>query len=362
VKVEAISSIRVHELLIAEACFQQALDDTRLALQHNQVTWNDLTRVTEHSDALELRLAGYEDDHQVRVSLHSAAKTILQTGLPGFAEFKDVEGLSFHRPVAKGLHLLVRFHKVHGTGIGKMFELELGISVGAPDQHMFSPSKFVVNAFRVFGDELTRPTWSYRTHQEMELCLRESMQLLQRILPCLETCLLRYFEPWPKDLPESIEGARSWSARQAWRAALAQAGRSEAEVELRFVNSVSRVLNLTAQAQKEFPVLTMGRLGRLGAWRVVGVLKGHTEKELVADVPYEGPVRFGWHIIRTRSPEIEEWIDSTEAAAKISAHVGDGFDPGTLTLQGYPPAHWLTHLEKHFCRIDARSGEIIKET
>ncbi len=44
----------------------------------------------------------------------------------------------------------------------------------------------------------------------------------------------------------------------------------------------------------------------------------------------------------------------------MSAQLGDGFDPSTLTLQGYAPAHWLTHLEKQFCRIDAGTGQMIK--
>ncbi len=359
---EEISSNRVHELLIAEACFQQALEDTRLALRLKNISWRDLTTVVEYSDALELKLASYEDDNPVRVSLQSTAKTIVQTGLPGFAEFKDVEGLSFHRLVAPDLHLLARFHKVHGMGIGKMFELEIGISLGEPDHHMFSPGKFVVSAFRVFGDEFTRPTWSYRTHQEMELCVREGVQLLRRILPSLEGCLLRYFNSRSVvgKLPENIETGRNWSARQAWQAALTHAGKSEAEVELRFMNSVARLLNLTGRAQKEIPILTQGRLGRMGSWRLVGVLRGNAEQELIADVPYEGPIRSGWHLIRTRSPEIENWIDSTEAAEKMSAQLGDGFDPSTLTLQGYAPAHWLTHLEKQFCRIDAGTGRMIK--
>lgn len=358
---EDISTNRVHELLIAEACFQQALEDTRLALRLKNISWRDLTTVSEYSDALELRLANYEDDNPVRVSLQSTAKTIVQAGLPGFAEFKDVEGLSFHRPVASGLHLLARFHKVHGMGIGKMFELEIGISLGEPDHHMFSPGKFVVNAFRVFGDEFTRPTWSYRTHQEMELCVREGVQLLRRILPSMEGCLQGYFTGAEADrLPEKIETGRDWSARQAWQAALAHTGKNEAEVELRFMNSVSRLLNLTGQAQKEIPILARGRLGRMGSWRLVGVLRGNAEQELIADVPYEGPIRSGWHLIRSRSPEIENWIDSTEAAEKMSAQLGDGFDPATLTLQGYAPAHWLTHLEKQFCRIDACTGQMIR--
>ena len=359
---EDLSSNRVHELLIAEACFQQALEDTRLALRLKNISWRDLTTVAEYSDALELRLAGYEDDNPVRVSLQSTAKTIVENGLPGFVEFKDVEGLSYHRPVTPGLHLLTRFHKVHGMGIGKMFELEIGISLGEPDHHMFSPGKFVVNAFRVFGDEFTRPTWSYRTHQEMEVCVREGVQLLRRILPSMEACLMRYFAARPdaEKLPKNIETGREWSARQAWHAALAHAEKPEAEVELRFMNSVARLLNLTGNGHKETPILTQGRLGRMGSWRLVGVLRGNAEQELIADVPYEGPIRCGWHLVRTRSPEIENWIDSTEAAEKMSAQLGDGFDPSTLTLQGYAPAHWLTHLEKQFCRIDACTGQMIR--
>jgi len=62
-----------------------------------------------------------------------------------------------------------------------MFELEIGISLGEPDHHMFSPGKFVVSAFRVFGDdspvhlELTAPIrkWNYS--------VREGVQLLRRI-------------------------------------------------------------------------------------------------------------------------------------------------------------------------------------
>ncbi|MBZ5522114.1 MAG: hypothetical protein LAP21_07715 [Acidobacteriia bacterium] len=359
-KVQALSSNQVHELLLAEACFQQAIEGTRLALLREQISWHDFTRVAEHSETLRRRLTGPEDEKAVRMSFDAAARGILAPGLAAFEEFKDVEGCSFQRAVVPGLHLLVRCHEVHGLGIGKMFELEIGISIGPPDSHMFSPAKFITSAFRLFGDELTRPTWSYDTHAEMEICARETLELLRRVLPRLEAALRKYFEPWPKALPDAITGGRTVSARQALTAALTQAGRAEDEIELRFVNSVPRLANITTDIRREFPILSDGRLGRLGAWRIIGVLRGHPAQELIADVPFEGPVRVAWHNIRTRSPGIHEWIDSTEAAAKIREQVGDGFDPSTLTLQGYAPAHWLTHLEKQFCRIDAISGELLK--
>jgi hypothetical protein len=59
---------------------------------------------------------------------------------------------------------------------------------------------------------------------------------------------------------------------------------------------------------------------------------GSSSQLAYSNIPFEGPVRAAWHNVRTRSPGIHEWIDSTEAAAKIQQHVGHGFDPATLTL------------------------------
>ena len=357
---EDLSLNQAHALLTGEACFQQALEDTGLSLRNDQVTWHDLTLVSSYAQAIQRRLAGYEDEHPAPISLLPAIRNIVQPALPGFEEFKDVEGFSFHRSFAPDLHLMVRYHKIHGAGASRMFELEIGVSVGKPDSHMFSPRKFVVSIFRLFGDEFSRPAWNYDTPGEMEICARESVELLRRILPRFEARLEKYFSLWPDDMPAAIERGRALSARESLQAALALAGGSENDIEIRFVNSVPRLANITSGVQKQIPILTEGRLGRLGSWRITGFLRGDYTREMIADVPCEGPIRLGWHKARSGFAGIREWIDSTEAAKKMRAFVGDDFDPATLTLQGNSPAHWLAHLEKRFCRIDARSGELIQ--
>ena len=348
----------VQKLLIAEACFQHCFEDARSLAEKQGITWRDLAFVFPHREAFDRRQETYQKEPPQKVNFKSVAEPIILSRLNGFKPIKEIaEGLSFTRALSTEVLLLVRFDKLHGWGVGKMFELHIGICIGKPDQAKRSTHKFTDNAFRIFRDHFRRPTWAYHTRQELEYCCMESTQLLARVLPLFESCCMRYFKTIPERLPNDLGGERRASARQAWATAVTAAETGEVKVLLEYAACFPRILaGLPPGA--EVPTLFEGRLAQRGMWRFIAQDSNEAGKQLIVDVPFHGPVRFGWSESAGVREPLGEWMDSTEAIQRMRIALKDPkFNPSQLQLQGSRPSYWLASSGPKVIRVDATSGE-----
>jgi hypothetical protein len=238
-------------------------------------------------------------------------------------------------------------YKKDRSGLGKMFGIELGISL---DEGV----EFPVSIFRLFGTEMDSPSWVYHTHEELNLCIAESLQMLAKVLPAFQHSLCTYMGLDESSRPKWMQMQRAKSAREALAESLELAGVDEKDIGLQWIISWPRILGY---ARSPGPWTNDGVLNPEGVWKVAACKRDDMFCRLVIEYPYEGPIRFGWRPMSGWSPPIEKWIDSPDAVSQMRRIVKDSGEPKGLKLAGYAPPTWSGSLGRFDrLQISASSG------
>ena len=282
------------------------------------------------------------------VSFPAILRKALPEHFPDFAF--DPKRLRFSRLLMPRVQFWFSYKKDQ-SGFGKMFGIELGISL---DEGI----EFAVSIFRFFGTEMDLPSWVYHTQEELNLCIAESLQMLGKVLPAFQDSLRSYMGLDENSRPKWMQSQRASSARQALAESLDLAGVSEKDVGLQSIISWPRILG---PGRSPEPRTKDGLLNPDGVWRIEASKRNDIFCKLTIEYPYEGPIRFGWRPMSGWSPPIENWIDSPDAISKMRTIAKNGDEPKWLMLAGYDPPTWSGSLGgfDHLA-ISAGSGAVVR--
>ena len=314
-------------ILIKEACFQQACEETRLALTDRSLHCSEYPLVSGFHESMQRRVNSLTERPGEPVNFSAVLRKTLPKHFPEF-QF-DSKQLRSSKKIDPEFTMWFSYKKDHG-GLGKMFEIHLGLSFGGYID-------FSTSIFRLFG-EFDKPSWVYHTKEELDLCIAESVQMLRVVLPPFETNLARYMAVQERNRPAWMSVSRPLSARQALEQGFELAGVSEDEMVLQSIISWPRILDNRMDPR---PWTAEGVLNPEGCWKISAFKKSDIWRALTIELPYEGPVRFGWSQPLGWSPAITKWMDSTDAVVKIRTAARSEGEPLGLKLVGYDPPRWV---------------------
>ncbi len=334
------------KLLFYEACFQHACQEAELLLEDRGASWRNCVFVSGFRESMDRRIKSMNERHGEPVNFHQ----IVRKTMPGrFSEFRfEPKRLSFSRPLDSAGEMFFRFEKEH-SGFGKMFHVQVGLTLAAAE-----PTEFSDTIFRLVGKGFEKLRWVYHSAEELGMCLTESAQLLDAVLPPFENVLRKYTAGSAGKQPAWMNANRAFSAREALEEGYALAGVTESEMSLQWIIAWPRLRYFEPRPQR---LLKAGRLLPAGMWKISAFRNKDPYQALYILVPYEGPVRWGWRESYAWSPRIENWIDSIEAAEKLRDLTQGRDDPSSLQLGGYSPAVWSAGVPPAtWLRVDAQTG------
>jgi len=169
-------------VLIQEACFQQACEETRLLLADTALHSREYVFVSGFHESLLRRGNSLMRRKGEPVNFYAILRKTLPDHFPDF-EF-DPKWLRFTRLLVPHISFWFSYTKDRSS-LGKMFSIDLGLSL---DEGI----EFTISIFRFFGAEMDRPTWVYHTQEELKLCIAESLQMLSKVLPAFQQSLSAY--------------------------------------------------------------------------------------------------------------------------------------------------------------------------
>jgi hypothetical protein len=336
------------EILLREACFQQACEETRLLLADTSIHSSEYAFVSEFHESLHRRGRSLTNRPGQAVNFHA----IVRKSLPEhFADFSfDAKQLRFSKRLLPAILFWFSYKKDH-SAMGKMFGIDLGVS-------MDKTVEFSASIFRFFGTDFDVPTWVYHTQEELRLCLAESLQMLSKVLPAFQNSLGAYMSLDGSSRPKWMQVERAASARHALEECFELAGVTEAEMALQWIVSWPRIRDRNTAPS---PWTKSGILEPEGFWKISAFKKDDPHRTLMIEYPYEGPIRFGWRKTIGWSPAIERWMDSPEAVDRMRSFAQTDEEPRGLKLGGHAPATWSGSLGQSWhLAINASSGEKIE--
>jgi len=263
-----------------------------------------------------------------RIDLNSKIKGLVRDA---FSEFKfdgaDPDGLRFTRRLSDHLEQVLLFEKIHHLGLGKSFTIE--IEYQFPRLKLAGPLLGAMgirhNLFELFHRGWDRLAWAYSTSSDLDRVIEGCADLLRWTIPVLTKNVTELLGGSPVRLPEGLPESGPLSAKDALKVASAEAARWADDWKVQHVYAHTP---LSWMAEKPTERVAMGRLLRHSHWGVK--LSSERRREFcLFSVPSVGKV--WWNFFprsgRTFPPdavlETDQWLDSTEAAARLKRGLGE---------------------------------------
>ncbi len=333
-------------LLFYEACFQHACQEAELLLEDRGASWGNCVFVSGFRESMDRRIKSMTERHGEPVNFHQ----IVRKTMPGrFSGFRfEPKRLSFFRPLDSAGEMFFRYQK-ENSGFGKMFHVQVGLALEGEE-----PIEFSDTVFRLLGQGFEKSSWVYHSAEELGMCLTESAQLLDAVLPLFENALRKYIAASAGKPPAWMKGERAFSAREALEEGYALAGVTEGEMSLQSIIASPRLGYFRQRLPR---LIKAGRLLPAGMWKISAFRNKNPYQTLDILVPYEGPIRWGWRESYGWSPSIHNWIDSIEAADKVRELTQGREDPSSLQLGGFSPPRWSAAVPPAtWLSVDAQTG------
>ena len=336
------------EILLKEACFQQACEETKLLLADTSIHSSEYAFVSGFHESLHRRGRSMMERPGEAVNFHAIVRKSLPEHFPDFSF--DAQQVRFSKNLLSTIAFWFSYKKDHST-MGKMFGIDLGVSL---DETV----TFSTSIFRFFGSDFEQPTWVYHTQEELKLCLAESLQMLSKVLPAFQKSLTAYMSLEGSNRPKWMQVQRALSARQAVGESFELAGVTEKEMALQWIVTWPRIRDRNLSSARW---TNNGLLEPEGFWKICAFKKDDPHRTLIIEYPYEGPIRFGWGKTIGWSPAIDRWMDSSEAVDRMRSLAGIDEEPMGLKLGGYEPPIWSGSLGDFWhLAINASSGEQVE--
>ncbi len=297
-----------HPAFIANARLKHALATAADRFRGSKSAWRPVEGLVSWSDAFGRRIEQVAARMSARVDYDRTLRRYMKETAPGFVLCERFdENHRFRKETANGSAVLIGFDKMHFHGLGKAFQVNVGLEayggwLGRPTTALRPVTEWVGLGHR--------DTWVYFSKEELVECLENATALLLPVASGLEKAALEFLSDSQRELPDPFQIRGPIQARQAWPEA--------SETGLAWNSDAMPVIAASHGLSPD------GTLRPQASWNFL-FLSASTGCGLWVTVPFAGELS-----TRTiRTPESfthhridPQWMDSVRAFALAEEHGG----------------------------------------
>lgn len=182
----------IEPIVISKACFEAALSQSSVELQHIEGGWRAFPKLTTEDESFQKRMDDIQKGIKGRINLASELKKLVKDWGIGYEYKKSVDGdICLEKIISDSVTLGLIIDKIHHFGIGKAFSLRIYLIDKAYGDNHFT---WYDDLFRVFGITQTdRPCYTYAIKADLEAIMLAMKELCIAIMPIIEKNIKDYF-------------------------------------------------------------------------------------------------------------------------------------------------------------------------
>jgi hypothetical protein len=290
---EPADELRDEQRVALQVCLREALGSTQRELANVLPPIGSSPHLHhDTSSAFDERMRAVTAGRAEKVNVDSGFRRLMKARFPALRSRHGSGSLVFSRPITDRLELAVSFVKVHQWGLGKSFQVLLGLL----DAHVETDYPWPLveeDLLTVYGEwppTNRAHTWAFSGAAQLDAALRGVGDVLEIALPAIEKALMTLVEPLPDGIPECVQ---RW-APVDWRGAVDLAR------TVREGWHDARLYGLSRWEEQPLP--SHASVG-VRTW-CVQFRTGRTRLDVA--LPERGPVR--WHMLKLGEGWPDEWL------------------------------------------------------
>jgi hypothetical protein len=328
--IETYSNEKIPETFIQEVCTNEIFLETSKDIEKKGIKWQGLPHLGTHEEAFHKRAMAILDKNikKEKINLDPKIKRFMKDNFPEYKlNEKDKYGfINFSRPTTEDFSTIITFEKEHYHGLGKAFTITLGTVRTSGSIKGWKTSNDI---FKIWGDQLLRPSWAYSTGDELSEIFEGIKTLLNEVLPLFEKNMVKLLSPVPQEVPSHILQLGAITAKEGLVEANKVIKIIGDNFSLRHVGSGG---STTIRNMTERPCLKPdGRINFFGEWNFTYMSESEDGQGYLITVPAIGAVTatriydkpnmpVGYKLPSIRIPG--NWLDSTEVMKIAEANGG----------------------------------------
>lgn len=272
------------------------------AIRARELRWRDFPRLRTHGQGFRQRMETVLTQQSAgKVNFAACAKAFVARYFPSFISKTEPYDIKFVEPIGKDAELILRFERIHYSGLGKAYSVWLGFNwkSGPIGRVQFGRSMSRFFDSDRSGSELV---WTYGSQADLLASLDETRRMLELILPGWRSAWIDCLDSGSESIFSGADQYGAITFREAVRIAARQLGRLEPEYPILVSASIDIPGVRGTWAPSSTSADASGRLGAGESWHI-GFGNRKTGKSVTVTIPFRGSVKFargfGLHSVKS---------------------------------------------------------------